>query len=454
MVSTSRFLLPWCLLLCLLAPSLEAQPPPLIPEQTASVLLGDPVVPSPGGPRSNPVLGAAPLGTGLVIQNDPAYPESAPVAAYSPWLQQYLVVWYKNLTGDYAIQGRWVSKNGAFPGISFNIASGGGVERRNPAIAYNGDDRYFLVVWEEVESGRNKIFGAVISETGFIWPAFPISIHSGALKDCFYPKVAYSIISKKFMVVWERHLSGALSNDIEIQYVDRTGQLDGTNGIIAVGDNVNFSHQRPNLAFNAHRDEFLVVWERWYKPLSRPDIYGQLAPGAGGIFVLNNFPIVTGSYNSTRPAAAVLPWVSSLGQYLVVCECGNSLGLRDIFGKIVEGDGTINHSKYIYINNETVDNTGPVVVAHEAAQEFLVTYTRPYTTLPLYGVFGREISSTPAFKGPEKWIWGFLSGAAAAAKGPWGDSLIVYEEYDIVNGWGIWGALWGNRLYLPLILKP
>lgn len=111
-------------------------------------------------------------------------------------------------------------------------------------------------------------------------------------------------------------------------------------------------------------------------------------------------------------------------------------------------------SKYVYINNDTGDNTGPSVVGHESAQEFLVTWTHPYTTLPLFGVFGREISSAPAFKGPEKWIWGFPSGPAATAKGPWGDSLIAFEEYDIVNGWGIWGALWGNRLYLPLILKP
>jgi hypothetical protein len=70
---------------------------------------------------------------------------------------------------------------------------------------------------------------------------------------------------------------------------------------------------------------------------------------------------------------------------------------------------------------------------------------------PYGGARGRTVSLDGEFASDELWLRWFHADHPAVASGPLGDFLTTFQAVGV--DWGIYGQLWGNRTYLPLVVR-
>jgi len=121
---------------------------------------------------------------------------------------------------------------------------------------------------------------------------------------------------------------------------------------------------------------------------------------------------------------------------------------------LVSGAGTPEGLFHLQFAVTTEGESSPAVAGSESNQQYLVLWTCPLPWSPTnIGIFGLPVATSGAFLGGADWLAGAFAYRPAVAAGPVGDFLMAFE--DTINGGysDIWGKLWGNRLYLPLVLR-
>jgi hypothetical protein len=97
------------------------------------------------------------------------------------------------------------------------------------------------------------------------------------------------------------------------------------------------------------------------------------------------------------------------------------------------------------------DTFNPAVAGNEAAERYLVAWTLPAGAVT--GIKGRTVS-TAGVRGTEAWVGEANADHAASAGGSFGDFLVAFDALPVpTNARDIYGRLWGNRVYLPLVLR-
>ncbi len=294
-----------------------------------------------------------------------------------------------------------------------------------------------------------SIRGRVVSALGEVLGTSDIVISQGPeLADNYNPAVAYAFYPDRYLVVWERRVVMGMSGDIEGQVI-YAGAVEGDNILIAKGD-WDYDHTKPAVAYNLPANQFLVAWEREDKDAHIYDICGQRMTGEGtpqGPLLL----IAYFSVNSTSPAVATLRFTADQ-HYLVVWEFEYTPGDRHIFGQLVAGDGSM--SPGFWIGWADVDETTPAVAGTYYGRKYLVTWRRPsYPPYVWTYVHGRNVPTGGSPLGPEMRLGGVQAGRPAVTEGGSGDFLVVYDDQPLLGDRGIYGRLWGNRIYLPLVLR-
>jgi len=396
------------------------------------------------------VSASGPVGGTFLIANQPV-DTVYPAVAYNSQAQEYLVVWYNDRPGNDDIYGQRVSRNGTPAGPWFSIAAGVGAERRYPDVAYNVQHNEYLVVWEHYDGAWYNIHGRIVSATGG-FPAGEITLGSGpALKDCYRPAVDYAFTSDKYLVVWENHVSGGISSDIEGQVLTGAGALQSGNFFIAQGT-WSFSYERPDLAYNRRGNGYLVAWQQLDKGSGIYDIYGRLVHG-DGTPMPGSIEIMRVSSSQRNPAVAAIPTATAQGQYLVAWELDYTPTDRDIAARLVNGDGTVTYPTIYpsYITGE--DEVRPAVAGSESNQQYLVAWTQSTSAPAVSSIHDLAISSGNSFLGAATTVNGLFADHAAVASGPVGDFLVASDDPVIAANRDVYGRFWGNRLHLPLVLK-
>jgi hypothetical protein len=273
----------------------------------------------------------------------------------------------------------------------------------------------------------------------------------------FYPAVAYASTEDKYLVVWSGRASSATSLSVMGQVVSSGGSLIGSNFTIAQGD-VSYSHENPDIAYNYKRNEYMVAWQR--RAIGTPyiDIYCRRVQGNGTPMFPTSTEILRDSTPQYYPAVAAMPSFTSNGQYLVVWEDAYTPSDRDIQGRLMSGDGTYYTNVFdiaaVRPGAGTGDDVNPSVAGNDRTQQYLVTWTYLSGN---YGISGTVVSTSGAVGGEkweEKWVGGNFADHSAVSSGPNGDFLIACDEkWDWTSKRGVWGILWGNRVYLPLVVK-
>ena len=231
-----------------------------------------------------------------------------------------------------------------------------------PSVAYNTSANEYLVVWssDHLFDEKYEIWGRRVSASGLaIGPAVRISqalnVGPNADRDAYNPAVAYSSVSKQYMVVWEGDQLAATDDEFEIfgQRLEITGSGltevgGGADRIISdvgpVGD-PSRDAAFPALAYNSLQNQFLITWEgddlatddefeifgRRYKPDT--DLFD------GSEFRISNFD-VDANRDAVRPAVA---YNRTSGQYLVTF-VGDNLPTdeeHEVWGQRVWGSATM-----------------------------------------------------------------------------------------------------------------
>lgn len=397
------------------------------------------------------------LGYTFPIRDDDALDEVSPAIAYNPDRQEYLIVWYNDRPGNDDIQGQRVSKGGAPIGGPFFISAGPGADRRYPDVAYGSGEEQYLVVWEHYESASGySIKARRVSGNGQVLDITDREIRgSSNLYTPAKPAVAYASTAKRYLVVWgETFHPMPITYEIAGQRVAENGMLDGGLFAISQGSEV---RQTPDVAYCRTRNEHLVVWRQ--KATASYDIHARRVAGAGGALGSDLY-ISTLGHPESDPAAAALPLKNGEGEYLVSWEIdtGTDSGVmaRTIH---VAGDATATLGLMLVVANGPEDEISPAVAGAESGGRYLMTWKQPQevslgggVSLVFDAVMGRSITSDGVLLGGrETPLGGATATSSAVAAGPLGDFLVVFE--DGLTSRGIYGRLWGNRVYLPLALR-
>lgn len=191
------------------------------------------------------------------------YSEPSYSVAYDTVNQRFLVAWI----GEGSIRGQFINANGTLQGEEFSI---GDPEFYDPvgiphvAIAYDGINQKYLVVWDSMYS--RDIYGLLVSANGTaVGAVFPISTYSSR-----NPTIAFDHINQRFLVAWT---SGVTDG----QFVNPDGTLQGERLSISHNGVTPYHYDDPPaIAFNSECGNFLVA------SVSRNDA------GIKGIWAINS----------------------------------------------------------------------------------------------------------------------------------------------------------------------
>lgn len=389
-----------------------------------------------------------PIGDRFVIRNASSVPELNTAIAYNSQRQEYLVVWQNEWAASKDIYGQRVSKNGQLlgGGNQWFAISPAGDERYNPDVAYDSQHDEYLVVWEHWWGTQLVISGQRVSATGQLLGS---EFNIVSIYDYYYrePRVDYAPTSDRYLVAFRYDWMSERGIQARDYYWNGASNVLGTTFDIV--SSTTTAPQRPDLAYNRSRNEFLVVWEQTV--MSDQDIYGRRAKITGGTGTLGDvFYIANTLDNEVTPSVAAIPTEIDRGQYLVAWESNQNIQART-----VAWDGTL--GTWRTLASTAWDENSPAVAGCESSRQFLAVWTWvPAPTPPgMMQVQGRTLALDGTPLDQATTIGGGQVYNPAVASGPTGDFLIAFDDNEVIGtaNRGIYGWLWGSRVYLPLAVK-
>lgn len=378
------------------------------------------------------------------IYNGAGISEIEAAGAYNSQRQEYLAVWEGG-----GIWGRLLAAHGAPIGAAFQISPD--AASANPDVAYSSAADEYLVVWQTDVSVQGQRLSAAGALQGAVIP-----IGTGYLPPpgsdgyyCDQPTVAYASTSDRYLVAYRYRHDADDGSSIRARSYLSDGAPEAVS--FEVGPyNATMLPQQPDVAYNRSRNELLVVWQKFFG--GDVDVYGRRVKMTGGADVLDSeFPIANMlADDEMYPAVAAIPTVADEGQYLVAWERN-----ANILACTVNGTGTIGIWR-------TLADTGwgehrPAVAGSESSDQFLVTWTWvPVVTPPaMMQVQARTLALDGTILDDTVLVGGGQVFDSAAVAGPTGDVLVLLDDNETfgTSSRGIYGRLWGNRTYVPLVVR-
>ena len=376
----------------------------------------NPYAPGMGGPRALELVGGNVAVTNFADVVSSAASLGAPEAAFNSRRNVYLSVWdgFMRGTGE-NIYAREVTAGGVLSPTLLTISAADG-DQSNPHVAYDPAADQYWVVWEDERSGsQQNIYLRRLSSTGQPLGE-ELQVNTGS-QQAFRPRVTCG--GGRCVIVWDDGDSSA--SGILARAFDAAGSALTVPVFVR---SINASAARPDIAYRSGADEFLVIWEE-ERDVSGWDILGQVLDG--GLALKSSLIEVsktTGNEWNSR-----LAWCSTSGKYLAVWQDGRSGTTWDIYGQILQGNGTLQGGA-ISLYAGVWDAESPAVAAHSSADQFLVsmvTETDAGTAPPIraLSVTGGGAKSSPVIvrlASNGRWSPTVASGSGA------GEYLVVWLD--------------------------
>ena len=336
-----------------------------------------------------------------------------------------------------------MASDGTLVGSDFQISSSG----VTPSVTYNIADNEYLVVWAETLD----VIGQILTDTGAKQGSvIPIALGLSGTDFFDQPVTAYASTEGRYLIVYRYNHQIDGGSQIRAACYFTNGTED-TRFDITTHSNVALP-EKPALAYNRSRNEYLVVWQRVAG--ADIDVYGQRVKMTGGAGTLDSNILIAFYVNidEVAPSVAAIPTIPNEGRYLVAWEQDGDIYAMTIAGDISQGSGLI-----------PLANTGwgeyrPAVAGSEHNDQFLVTWTWvPVITPPaMMQVQGCTLALDGTLLDSTTLIGGGQVFDSAVAAGPWGDFLVAFDDNETfgTSSRGIYGRFWGVRVYLPLVLRP
>lgn len=274
------------------------------------------------------------------------------------------------------------------------------------AVAYNPEDKEYMVVWGSnglsgaQMRGVGEIFGRRVSAaTGAgVGADFRISNMSDEGKDRsgFGPKVVYNQTSHEYLVVWHgqgTNTSADATFEIYGQRLSRTGtevgkdfRISNTTDLGKIMGSFVRASAHADVVWNSTDNQYLVVWDGMGQPdeIIRTEVYGQLLSAAGELsgknFRISNTTDQGAEFNATGPAAA---YNSTNNQYMVVWTGPfKNKSQNEIWAQALTSQGAqVGKGNGDFIISQVTTNIGtdrdasaPQVAYSDALNEYLVVF--------------------------------------------------------------------------------
>lgn len=187
---------------------------------------------------------------------------------------------------------------------------------------------------------------------------------SSAINNQYLPSVAYDTNSNRYLVVWCDSRNG--NYDIYGQLINADGTLYGDSFPIC-----NESHEqyKPSLAFNSSTNQYLVVWYD-YRNIINADIYGQLV-NSDGTLSGSNFPICDAPEEQYNPKVT---YNSIINQYLVVWDDYRNNTDWNIWAQLVNADGTLQGGNFS-VCNESHNQYNPSIAYDNNKNQYIIVWS-------------------------------------------------------------------------------
>jgi hypothetical protein len=343
-----------------------------------------------------------------------------------------------------------LDRDGKLLSAPFYISQGAGHARQYPDVAYNSQANEYLVVWGDLDHSTNwlTIQSRRVSASGAVLDPVDILISNyGANYQAAQPAVAYSSAADRYMVVWSERMFSPLNSGIYARKITPEGYYEGS--IFPVSQPA-YQLNNPDIAYNSSTDRYLVVWQEVANVTSKSDIRGCQVNGSGGVYS-TVFDIESFTNNATHPAVAAIGSSSVDAKFLVIYDYEFLLTDHEIYGSLIENNGAI--ASVIFPATSYNSERNPAVAGSEGTGEYLLVWREEI------GSGDNHIKACP-YDSAGNWLGdtyefsGVSAGMPSAASGPLGDFLIAWIDHPVSRpNRDVFGALFGNRNYVPLIGK-
>jgi hypothetical protein len=328
------------------------------------------------------------------ISEQKSYQRMFSAAAYDAFHQKYVAVWdtFNASSNDYDLMGQWVNPDGSLDGYNFTVSNKDAVKEWKSAIAHGGSNSQTLVVWNKQDYPTNQedVFGRLfIKDVAQGTDEFPVANAAGSFQG--NPAVAFDGVNNQFLVVWGDDRDSGYGSEIYGRRFDLSGAPIGNE--IRVTDHggspQNGDQVDPAVAFNPTTQKFLVAWADTRH--GNYDLYGR-AVHSDGTMPGSSFPITTFAENQNCPT---LDYNATMGKFLAVWQDernGPATTNRDLYGQWLDGNGTTIGPNFAAVRvNE--DQVFPRLAS--GASSFLAVFEIDYASgTPMFDVGFKEIKES------------------------------------------------------------
>ena len=337
---------------------------------------------------------ASRVGPTMALGGPFAPPVRFPDVAYDPANDVYLAI-----SGQGTIFGRFVRGDGTILGADRFRIPETGAWTQTPSVAYSPDLGGFLVAWldNRVDPNFTQVWGRLVrydaASQGPTYASadFLIAAPIGGSFSESPPALAYSTVSREFLVGWRQNGDQINGPKWDIR-ARRLSVLGGVPTLLGEEINVTYDNhwqEDPQVAYDPLTDGFFLAWQNWIGP--DPGVNGLWARRVdAGTGALGEVRILAES--AGRISMPDVNYNSATGQFLVTWYSG--LPSPVSYGQLVNGNGTFTPAPTaIAINYSGAYDS--LSVAYNAVSNtfFAVFHGRAPNTLPQEDV-GTEAGPT------------------------------------------------------------
>ena len=378
--------------------------------------------------------------------------EVQPSVAYNSQDREYLVVW-TDLHADDSIRGQRVAPDGRLIDSPFTIAWTSGHNKSDPDVVYNVKHNQYLVVFSDTyESSPSKektIRGRRLGGKGALLDTMDLYIQNVESGKSFgHPAVEYAYTSDRYLVAWDAWDTQILGTyDVFGRIVKPDGSFPSSRFSIAV--NSIWPRQRPALAYNRQMNQTMAVWEQYDNTKSKWIIQGRQVTGDG--FALPaTLTLKWDGDDNRNPDIAALPNSSTDVKFMAVWEINPGSTPNGTASAMINETGIVKWSAKATDSNSIIRSVA--VAANEKTKTYLEVSW--YDGSVGKGFDVQQHDEDGYVIGWHDLIPGNAGDHPVITAGPLGDYLIVWQ--DMPSGQlhtDVFGQLVGIRNYIPLVFR-
>lgn len=362
------------------------------------------------------------------------FDEYLPQSAYNPDRGEYLVVWHDNSGFQTrSVMGKRLDRWGNTL-AEFVIAYNPTRDSAQPAVAYDPVNHRYLVAYLRDTFGDASdwdLWGRLVPWDGPSGALTEFNINAWTTHQ-WSPRVGYASTEAEFFVTWtnENQTSPVPLYISGIRINPANGSALAPAMLISSGAEHRFDAE---LAYNRARNEYLIVYTLMNG--TQGDIWAVRMNADGSILGGGEFAVAAWPDGEEYPKVAASPGAN---KWLVVWHSLTASAMKDVYGRFVNGDGTIDGDP-VHFAFTTVDERYPSVSCIGDSSRFFVTWSQQFSSATgAIGVRGQAIDADHSLD-PATSLRDPFSGedpqcVHLAATGGGSNSLVVWETTRAVGG--------------------